>query len=104
VAAVIIRVWKGEAKPGMASDYRRHLESTVFPQLRKLAGFRAAQLLFRDWRGKTEVIVITKWDSMDAIRQFAGSRPDLAVVEPRAREVLASFDETVAHYEIALEE
>ena len=87
----------------MAADYRRHLEATVFPQLRKLPGFLGAQLLDREQNGGREVIVMTRWDSMDAVRKFAGGQPDRAVVEPRAREVLASFDETVAHYEVVLE-
>jgi heme-degrading monooxygenase HmoA len=96
-------MWKGEAKTGMAEDYRRHLEHTVFPQLRKLRGFRGAQLLNRERGGGTEVVVMTKWDSMVAVRQFAGDMAERAVVEPRAREVLSSFDEAVAHYKVVLE-
>ena len=103
VDGVIIRMWKGKVKIGMATDYRRHLQATVFPQLRKLPGFLGAQLLDRDQNGGSEVVVMTRWDSMDAVRKFAEDQPDRAVVEPRAREVLASFDDTVAHYEVVLE-
>ena len=100
---MIVRLWKGKTKLGMAGDYRRHLEHTVFPELRKLPGFIGAELFNREGNEGTEVVVMSKWDSMDAVRQFAGEAPDHAVVEPRAREVLSSFDESVAHYEIVLE-
>ena len=52
VDGVIIRMWKGKVKIGMATDYRRHLQATVFPQLRKLPGFLGAQLLDRDQTDK----------------------------------------------------
>jgi hypothetical protein len=40
------------------------------------------------------------WESMDAIRAFAGPRPDVAVVEPEARAVLSRYDREVRHYEV----
>ena len=43
---------------------------------------------------------MTLWESMDAIRQFAGEQVDQAVVEPEARAVLRSFDTTVSHHEV----
>ena len=87
----------------MAGAYRRHLEDTVFPELRTVPGFLGAQLLNRQRKGATEVVVLTRWDSMDAVRRFAGTEPERAVVEPRAREVLSSFDDTVSHFELVLE-
>ena len=37
---------------------------------------------------------------MQAIAQFAGPNPELAVVDPAARAALSSFDHTVLHYEV----
>jgi hypothetical protein len=45
--------------------------------------------------------VLTLWDSMEAIRRFAGPEPNKAVIEPEARAALASFDEYVTHFEVA---
>jgi hypothetical protein len=50
-----------------------------------------------------EIVVMSRWASMEAVRGFAGATPDRAVVEPAARAVLTSFDECVAHYDIAAE-
>lgn len=51
-------------------------------------------------RRHDEFLVITLWDSMDAIRRFAGEDSERAVVEPEARAVLAEFDDFVRHYEV----
>jgi heme-degrading monooxygenase HmoA len=45
-------------------------------------------------------VVLTLWDSMDAVRRFAGPDPDKAVVEPAAQAVLTEFDQSVTHFEI----
>jgi heme-degrading monooxygenase HmoA len=47
-----------------------------------------------------EFVVITLWDSMQAVRAFAGDTPDVAVIEPAARAVLAAFDQFVRHYTV----
>jgi len=50
--------------------------------------------------GAVEFVVLTLWDSMDAVRKFAGANPEKAVVAPDAQAVLSSFDEFVSHYEV----
>lgn len=99
---MIVRVWKGLAKPGMADAYREHLERRVFPQLAGLAGHRGAFLLAREAEGGTEVLAVTLWDGLAAVEAFAGAEPGRAVVEPEARALMAAFEETVAHYEVLL--
>jgi hypothetical protein len=37
---------------------------------------------------------------MDAVRKFAGAKPDKAVVAPDAQGLLSSFDDFVSHYEV----
>ena len=44
--------------------------------------------------------MLTLWESMEAVRRFAGAKSERAVVEPEARAVLSWFDETVTHFEI----
>jgi heme-degrading monooxygenase HmoA len=63
-------------------------------------GHRGARVLRRDDGGQVEFLVMTFWDSMDAVRRFAGEDPERAVVEPEARAVLAEYDELVRHYEV----
>jgi heme-degrading monooxygenase HmoA len=100
---MIVRIWRGMEKRGEAGAYRRHLESAVLPLLKALPGFMGASLLQRGVEGEIEVLVMTRWASMEAIRGFAGEEPETAVVEPEARAVLASFDDKVTHHELAFE-
>ena len=58
------------------------------------------RVLRREEHGRVEFLVMTFWDSMAAIRGFAGADPERAVVEPEARAVLAEYDNFVRHYEV----
>lgn len=97
---MIARIWRGQAKGGNADTYRRHVTEHVFPSLGALAGHRGAYLLTRAVDGQTEFLAVTLWDSIEAVKQFAGDDPDIAVVEPAARAVLTDFDRMVRHYEV----
>ena len=81
--------------------YVAHLEDSVRPQLEKLDGFVGMSLeRVPGDDGRTEIVVVTRWESMDAIRAFAGDDVDTARVEPEARAVLESFEERVTHGEV----
>jgi uncharacterized protein len=98
----ILRLWKGRATAAKAGDYVRHATRTVFPEVQSLPGHRGAYLLRRSVNGGIEFTVLTLWDSMDAVRGFAGAEPEKAVVEPAARAALSDFDATVTHYEVVV--
>ena len=94
---MIARLWRGRAStPRDADAYQRHVTTRVVPELKGIPGHRGAQVLRRE----EEFLVITFWESIDAIRRFAGEDPERAVVEPEARAVLAEFDDRVRHYEV----
>lgn len=97
---MILRSWRARARPGTAASYRAHLLDHVVPALRALDGFRGVRLLQREVDGGVDIVVQTTWASWAAIRAFAGDDPAVAVVEPAAQAVLASFDRHVEHYEI----
>jgi heme-degrading monooxygenase HmoA len=99
---MIARIWRGEAISDNAPRYVDHLEGSVFPKLERLSGHEGAYLLRRETNDRVEFVVLTLWATMEAIHQFAGDDPGVAVVEPAAREVLTRFDESVDHYEIVL--
>lgn len=96
----ILRMWKGRTSTDKAGDYVRHVTGKVFPGLRAIEGYRGEYLLRRAVQGAVEFVVLTLWDSMEAVRKFAGAHPDKAVVEPAARAVLSDFDDSVTHFEI----
>jgi heme-degrading monooxygenase HmoA len=76
----------------------------LFPQqgfeLRALPGFLGAYLSKRPIGDRIEFLVLTRWQSLDAIRAFAATDPEKAVVEPGAVAALVDFDATVQHYEV----
>jgi heme-degrading monooxygenase HmoA len=97
---MIARVWRGAATKENADAYRRHAIGNVFPSLAGIDGHRGAYLLTRPIAGKVEFVAVTLWDSIEAVKRFAGENPDKAVVEPQARAVLSDFDDFVRHYDV----
>jgi heme-degrading monooxygenase HmoA len=97
---MIARIWRARARTADVAKYEAHFRSEVLHNLVKISGFRGAELLTRTENGFVEILVETRWDSMDSVRKFAGSDPDHAVVEPEARAVLMEFDSRVRHFDV----
>jgi heme-degrading monooxygenase HmoA len=100
---MIIRMWRGRAVNDRAEAYRTHVSTRVFPMLRRMEGFLRGRLFQREIDGRIEVLVVTEWASMAAIRAFAGDDVSRAVVEPEARACLEAFDERVDHFDLAVD-
>jgi len=98
----VLRMWKGRATAAKASEYIEHASEKVFPQIASIPGSRGAYLLRRPVGDGIELLVLTLWASMDAVSRFAGPDPEKAVVEPRARALLADFEEAVTHYDVVV--
>jgi heme-degrading monooxygenase HmoA len=96
---MIIRVWRGQTTQENGATYARHVSTRVLPSLQGIAGHRGAYVLRRDAGGRTEFLVLTLWESLEAVREFAGEEVERAVVE-QARAVLEEFDSIVRHYEL----
>ncbi len=94
------RVWRGVAAPGNEDAYQRHLEEEVLAPLDDLPGYRGARVLRRTVSNGTEFLVTTLWDSLEAVKAFAGPDPERAVVAPEARALLAEVDERARHYDV----
>jgi heme-degrading monooxygenase HmoA len=101
---VIARVWTAHTTPARAPRYAEHLRTRVLPQLRSLTGYAGAWLFRRDANGETELVVVTRWQSEDSVRAFAGQDVEAAVVEDAAAALLSRFDTRVRHYEIVAED
>ena len=100
---MIARLWRGRATGANAAAYVRHFTQSVAPELKALQGHRGAWLLRRETAGETEFLARTLWESIEAIRAFAGDEVETAIVEPEARAVLSGFDVRACHYEVAVE-
>jgi heme-degrading monooxygenase HmoA len=98
---VIARHWRGWSTPELAPAYEEHLRTQTFPALRAIDGHADAFFLRRDDGDEVELLVITLWESLDAIRAFAGDDYERAVVPPEAQRLLTRFDGRVTHYDVA---
>ena len=101
---MVLRTWTALARsPAAAAEYAEHLRTTVFPHLHTLEGHLGAYLLQRGTESAVGVMVITVWESLEAVRAFSGEDTGRAVVEPEARRLLVNFDERVTLYDVVLD-
>jgi heme-degrading monooxygenase HmoA len=101
VEQVIARTWRGWTLTKDADEYDQHYRSVVLSTLRQIPGFRGARLLRRDAGDETEFVSVTFFDTLGAVRGFAGDDYETAVVAEEARRVLVRFDDRVLHYDVA---
>lgn len=99
---MIGRIWHGWTKPENADKYEQLLKGEIFPAIgaKKVAGYRGIQLFRRPLDNEIEFITIMWFDSLVAVRAFAGEDYEVAVVPPKARVLLSRFDARSQHYEI----
>jgi heme-degrading monooxygenase HmoA len=101
---MIARWWRGWASDGESADaYEALLRTEIEPGIRRIDGYRGAYILRREVEDGIEFATLTLWDSLEAVRAFAGDDYEVAVVPERARRLLSRFDERPAHYEIEAE-
>ena len=99
---MISRIWHGYTTPANADVYENLLREEIFVGIhdRHIPGFQEIQLFRRDAGDEVEFITVMWFDSLDAVRLFAGDDYAAAVVPPKARLVLKRFDERSQHYEV----
>jgi heme-degrading monooxygenase HmoA len=100
---VIARVWRGWTKPENGDAYEEFLRANVFRALTaRVPGFRGGYVSRRHVEGEVEFLVMTLFDSLEAVRTFAGEDYEVPVIEPEAARLLSRGDERAAHYEVVI--
>jgi antibiotic biosynthesis monooxygenase (ABM) superfamily enzyme len=100
---VIARVWHGWTSPANADAYEEFLRTNMFPSIHRVPGYVGADLLRRDAGDEIAFVTITRFESLESVRAFAGEDYEQAVVEPEARALLSRFDERSEHYEVVID-
>jgi heme-degrading monooxygenase HmoA len=92
-------MWHGKTKIEFADEYLEFLETTGIKDYKKIQGNLSVEV----WRRKEKDIchfwTVTKWDSLDSIKQFAGEQYEKARYYPEDKKYLFEFEETAIHYE-----
>jgi heme-degrading monooxygenase HmoA len=107
---MITRLWSARTTPQLSSAYLEYFEQHILPELRAVPGYVSAQVLTSSIgptakeAGAThvEILVLTVWQSLDAITAFAGPDCESAVVHPAAAALLIDYDRRVRHFAAAL--
>ncbi len=99
-ASMIARIWHGVTRASDADAYLDYLEESGIPAYRSTDGNRGVFVLRRTEADRAHFMLMSLWESFDAIRRFAGPDFERAVYYPRDKEFLLEFQPTVAHYEV----
>jgi antibiotic biosynthesis monooxygenase (ABM) superfamily enzyme len=98
---MITRLWRGWTSREDADPYEQFLLTELFPSMRAIPGFRGAEVLRRPDGDEVAFVTLTRFDSLDAIRAFAGADYEVPVLEPQALAVLSRHDERALHFNSA---
>jgi heme-degrading monooxygenase HmoA len=97
---VIARIWTGEVRQADAETYADYIRETGFREYGETAGNRGAWLLRRDDGGSTRFVALSMWESLDAVRAFAGDDVEAAVLYPEDERYLRPGSSTISHYDV----
>ena len=101
---MIARIWHGWTKPKDAKAYENMLRDEIFPSIaaRNNRGYRGAELFINRDADEVEFVTLLRFDSMDAVKEFAGADEGRPVIYPKAEVLLTRMDESSRHYRIAI--
>ena len=100
---MIARIWRGAVAKADGDEYEQYIDDTGFSAYGKTPGNRGAWMLRRDKGELTEFVTFSLWDSVEAVKAFAGEDYEVAVYYPEDERFLVERDDTVLHYAVARE-
>ena len=100
---MIGRIWHGWTKRADAKAYEEMLQTEILPSIaaRNIQGYHGAELFIREDGDEVEFVTLLRFDSMDAVREFAGADEGKPVIFPKAEALIARM-EHARHYRIAI--
>jgi hypothetical protein len=97
---MIGRVWRGWTSAENADAYEKLLREIVYPGLQTIEGYAGGYILRHDNQGETEFVTVNLFDSLDAVKAFAGPNYEVPVFEPEARHLLSKVEPIARHYDV----
>lgn len=97
---MIARVWRGWTNAENADAYERLLKEVVYPGLQDIHGYRGGYILRQDGQEEVEFVTVNLFESLEAVKAFAGSDYEVPVFEPEARRFLSRVEPVARHYEV----
>jgi heme-degrading monooxygenase HmoA len=97
---MIARHWRGWTKLHDADTYETLLKQKVLPELQKMEGYRGGYVLRNDGPSEAEFVVVNLFDSLEAVKRFAGDDYATPVFEPEAKRLLSRIEPRATHYDV----
>ncbi len=97
---MIVRMWHGRVPTEKARAYCEFLNARAIPDYQSIPGNLSVYILERPEGEVTHFITMTFWESLDAIRAFAGDDVEVAKYYPEDQDFLLAFEPTVVHYKV----
>ncbi len=97
---MIARTWRGTTRAADAERYAAYIEETGLQEYRATPGNQGAWLLYRVDGDVAHFLAISLWDSMEAVRAFAGEQVERAVFYPQDDEMLVERDLHADHWSV----
>jgi heme-degrading monooxygenase HmoA len=98
--SMIARTWHGMVAAERADEYQTYLEQTGLPDYRATPGNRGVWVLRRTEGNRAHFLLVSLWESIDAIRAFAGDDVEQARYYPEDEDFLLELEPRVTHYEV----
>ena len=97
---MIARIWHGRTPVEKADDYLDYVKRTGIDEYRSVEGNRGQYILRKIKGDVADFTVLSFWESMDAVRAFAGPEPEKPVYYPEDEAYLLELEDEVAHYDV----
>lgn len=97
---MVARIWHGRTPTAKADDYEKYLQASGVKKILSTDGNHGVEVLRRTSGTETDFIVISYWESIEAVKKFAGADYQKAVIMPRDAEYLIDVEPEVVHYEV----
>ena len=100
---MIARVWYGWTSCENARKYEKLLREEVLLEIaqRSIPGYKGAELFVREAENdEVEFITLLRFETLDAVKIFAGKDYETPVIPPECRRLLKRYSERSRHYRI----
>jgi heme-degrading monooxygenase HmoA len=97
---MIARYWRGWTEVQDADNYEKLLKEKVLPGLKTVEGYRGGYILRDNGPQEVEFVVVNLFDSLEAVKRFAGPEYSIPVFEPEAKRLLSKIEPVARHYEV----